>query len=70
MIHSSAESYYYLYANIPKFVVQMSPILFIVNDVESRVLPNYIFNIHPDVIENDTITKSTIVWKTIYTKIA
>ena len=70
MIHSSAESYYYLYANIPKFVVQMSPILFIVNDIESRVLPNYIFNISPDVQENDTIVKSTIIWKTIYTKIA
>ena len=70
MIHSSSESYYYLYNNIPKFIVQMSPILFISKDVESRVLPTYIFNITPSVIENDTIIKSTIVWKTIYTKIA
>ena len=63
-------SIYYLYNNIPKFTVQMSPILFIVKDVESRVLPNYIFNITPSVIENDSIVKSTIVWKTVYTKIA
>ena len=68
MIHSSSETYYYLYNNIPKFVVQMSPILFIVKNSESRVLPNYIFNVTPNIIESTN--SSTIVWKTIYTKIA
>jgi hypothetical protein len=59
---------YYLYNNIPKFVVQMSPILFIVKNSESRVLPNYIFNVIPNI--DETNNSSTIVWKTIYTKIA
>ena len=68
MIHSSSETYYYLYNNIPKFIVQMSPILFIVKNCESRVLPNYIFNVTPNVDEMNN--SSTIVWKTIYTKIA
>ena len=67
MIHSSSESYYYLYNNIPKFIVQMPPILFVVKDQIARVLPNYIFNNNNQVDSNNT---STIIWKTTYTKIA
>ena len=46
----------------------MPPILFIVKNPESRILPNYIFNVTPDIDEMNN--SSTIVWKTIYTKIA
>ena len=67
MTHSSSESYYYLYNNIPKFIVQMPPILFVVKNQVARILPNYIFNNNQ--VENNNNT-STIIWKTIYTKIA
>ena len=56
------------YNNIPRFVVQLPPIVFIVKNPESRVLPNYIFNVTPNI--DDDNNSSTIVWKTIYTKIA
>jgi hypothetical protein len=67
MIHSSSESYYYLYDNIPKFVVQMPPILFVAKTNSARVLPNYIFN---NSNHDDSNNTSTVIWKMIYTKIA
>ena len=68
MIHSSSESYYYLYDNIPKFIVQMPPVLFVVKNQVARLLPNYIFNNNNNQVNSNNT--STIIWKTIYTKIA
>ena len=68
MIHSSSESYYYLYDNIPKFIVQMPPVLFVVKNQVARLLPNYIFNNNNN--QANSNNTSTIIWKTIYTKIA
>jgi hypothetical protein len=69
MIHSSSETYFYVYSNIPKCVVQIAPICLIVKEPYSKVLPNYIFNINRKMQEN-TLNKSTISWKAVCIKIA
>jgi hypothetical protein len=70
MIHSTSETYYYVYSNIPTCVVQICPICLIVKEPLSKVLPNYIFNTNNNIIDTVNGTKSTITWKCVCTKIA
>ena len=57
VLHSSSETYYYLYNNIPKFIVQMSPILFIVKNQESRIM-NEIKSLRDTISKQNEASKS------------
>ena len=67
--NTSPKTYFYVYNNISICVINIAPICLIINEQNTQILPNYVFNINNQIV-NSTNNKSTIQWYADCIKIA